>query len=93
MKRKPTFEMLRERRELPVVNPDNGVRFTISLKDWQGVLWWVKVVPDQPRSSDAINPYVQDHILMAHLRIEEWLEHLRLATNRAGTKPANHRHK
>ena len=86
MKRKPTFEMLRERRELPVVNPDNGVRFTISLKDWQGVLWWIKVIPNQRRPSDATNPYVQEHILMARLRIEGWLERLRLVTGRPSAK-------
>jgi hypothetical protein len=38
MTRRPTFELLRERRELSVVNPDTGTRFAISLRDWQGSL-------------------------------------------------------
>lgn len=45
MKRAPTFELLRERRELPVVYPATGARFTISLRDWQGVLWGVRRIP------------------------------------------------
>jgi hypothetical protein len=38
MKRRPTFEQLVEARELPVVYPPTGKRFTISLRDWQGAL-------------------------------------------------------
>ena len=78
MKRAPTFELLRERRELPVVYPVTGKRFTISLRDWQGALWAVRVVPAEPTPADADNPFVQRHRILARSCIEEWLEGLRL---------------
>jgi hypothetical protein len=87
MKRAPTFEQLREQRELPVVNPDTGARFTISLRDWQGVLWGVRVLPDTPRPSDADNPFVQRHRMVARSYIEEWLEGLRLASTLRPPRP------
>ena len=80
MKRAPTFEQLRERRELPVVNPATGTRFTISLRDWQGALWAVRVVPAAPGPADKDNPFVQRHRMLARSGIEEWLERLRLAS-------------
>lgn len=79
MRGAPTFDLLRERRELPVINRANGVRFVISLRDWQGALWAVQVRPARPRPSDAGNPFVQKHRLMARSRIEGWLEGLRVA--------------
>lgn len=79
MKRQPTFEMLRERRELHVIYPATGVRFMISLRDWQGALWAVKVIPDTPQRADTFNPFVQKHRLMARAGIDNWLERLRLA--------------
>jgi hypothetical protein len=88
MKRAPTFEQLREQRELPVVNPDTGARFTISLRDWQGVLWGVRVLPDTPCLSDADNPFVQRHRMVARSYIEEWLEGLRLASTQPPASPA-----
>ena len=79
MKSKPTFELLRERRELRVTYPASGARFTISLRDWRGALWGVKVIPEKRRASDAFNPYVQKHRYLARCWIEDWLERLRLA--------------
>lgn len=82
MKRHPTFEQLREHRELPVINPVTGRRFTISLRDWHGALWAVRVLPAAPRPADKFNPFVQKHRLLAQPVIEEWLDKLRLARSR-----------
>lgn len=77
MSHRPTFELLREKRELAVVNPANGVRFKISLRDWQGALWAVRVHPQGKR--EPWNPFTRAHRLMARERIEDWLENLRLS--------------
>ena len=82
MKRHPTFEQLREHRELPVINPATGRRFVISLRDWQGALWAVQVLPAAPRPADKFNPFVQKHRLLGRLVIEEWLDKLLLARTR-----------
>jgi hypothetical protein len=82
MKPHPTFEQLREHRELPVINPATGGRFAISLRDWQGALWAVRVLPATPRPADKLNPFVQKHRLLARPVIEEWLDKLRLARSR-----------
>jgi len=79
MRRAPTLELLRERRELPVVNPATRTHFTISLRHWQGALWAVQVRPARPRPVDAANPFVQKHRLMARSCLEGWLAGLRLA--------------
>ena len=73
--RRPTFELLREKRELAVVNPANGVHFKISLRDWQGALWAVRVHPQGKR--EPWNPFTRAHRLMARERIEDWLASLR----------------
>lgn len=80
MKKKPTFEFLSEQRELPVINPATGAHFTVSLRDWQGALWAVRVKPAVPRPADKGNPFVQRHRLMARPVIEAWLERLNLET-------------
>jgi hypothetical protein len=87
MKRAPTFEQLRERRELPVIVPETGVRFRISLWDWEGVLWGVRVLPDKPRPSDADNEFVQSHRMVSRSFIEEWLARLRLASTPRPPRP------
>jgi len=89
MTRGPTFEWLQEARELPVVNPATGARFTISLRDWQGALWAVQVRPARPRPTDAANPFVQKHRLMARSRIEGWLAGLRVAAERHRPEPSS----
>ena len=76
----PTFTQLRERRELRVVNPQNGVRFDISLADWQGALWAVRVRPEKLRPSDFDNPFVTAHRLLPRPVVEDWLAGLRLAS-------------
>jgi hypothetical protein len=78
MSRRPTFEMLRERGELQVVYPATRRRFTISLRDWAGVLWAVKIIPAVPQAADGFNPFAQQHRLLSRPCIEEWLERLRL---------------
>jgi len=78
MTRKPTFELLREKRKLPVINPDNGTQFTISLWDWKACLWAIRVIPAVPHPSDAHNPYTRGHCLRSRWFIEEWLDKLRL---------------
>jgi hypothetical protein len=82
MKRKPTFELLSGRRELPVINPAMGRRFVISLRDWQGALWAVRVLPAAPCPADKVNPFVQKHRLLSRPVIEEWLDRLRLVQTR-----------
>lgn len=74
----PTFTQLRERRELRVVNPRTGVRFAVSLADWQGALWAVRVRPEKLRPSDSDNPFVTAHRLLPRPVIEDWLAGLRL---------------
>ena len=78
MRRKPTFELLSERRELPVINPATRRRFVISLRDWQGALWAVRVLPAAPQPADKANPFVQQHRILSRPVIEEWLDCLRL---------------
>jgi hypothetical protein len=41
---------------LPEVNPDTRARFTVPLRDWQGALWAVRVVPAAPGSADTPRP-------------------------------------
>jgi hypothetical protein len=57
-------------------NPANGVRFKITLRDWQGALWAVRVHPQGKR--EPWYPFTRAHRLMAWDRIEDWLENLRL---------------
>jgi hypothetical protein len=83
MRKAPTFEQLRERRELPVINPATGKRFLISLREWQGALWAVRVVPALPEPSDQFNPFVQQHRLLDRFAIEAWLERLRFTPSRS----------
>ena len=80
--RRPTFELLRKKRELAVVNPANGLRFTISLRDWQGALWAVRVRAHG--CGEPWNPFTRAHRLMARERIEDWLVSLRLSRARRG---------
>ena len=82
MTRRPTFELLRERRELAVLNPDTGTRFDISLRDWQGSLWAVRVRPETLRAVDFDNPFVTAHRMMSRPAIEDWLGRLRLLVTR-----------
>src|ERR1039457_5092571 len=84
MTRKPTFEMLCERRELSVIYPETGKRFTITLRDWQGMLWAVRGHPSMPTLTDRYNPFVTKHRILDRMVIEAWLQRLRLAR----TKPA-----
>jgi hypothetical protein len=88
MMRKPTIELLSERRELPVINPATGRRFIISLRDWQGALLAVRVIPAVARPADKINPFVQKHRLLARPIIEEWLDRLRLVRTRLSASTA-----
>lgn len=83
MTRRPTFDLLRERRELSVVNPDTGTRFAISLRDWQGSLWAVRVRPRELHATDWDNPFVTAHRMMSRPAIEEWLGRLQLFRPRA----------
>ncbi len=76
--RTPTFALLREKRRLAVCNPENGVRFTISLRDWQSMLWAVRVHPE-PKWRQRGNAYTTAHRIMPRPRIEDWLAELRLA--------------
>ena len=74
----PTFALLREKRRLAVRNPENGARFTISLRDWQSMLWAIRVHPE-PKWRQRDNAYTTAHRIMPRPRIEDWLAELRLA--------------
>ena len=74
----PTFALLREKRRLRVRNPENGARFTISLRDWQAMLWAVRVHPEPPLRQRG-NPYTTAHRILPRTRIEDWLAELQLA--------------
>ena len=75
--RTPTFALLREKRRLAVRNPENGARFTISLRDWQQMLWAVRVHPE-PKWRQRGNAYTTAHRIMPRPRIEDWLAELQL---------------
>ena len=74
----PTFALLREKRRLAVRNPENGARFTISLRDWQQMLWAVRVHPE-PQWRQPGNAYTTAHRILPRTRIEDWLAELQLA--------------
>ena len=70
MNRAPTFEELREKRKLDVIYPETGARFRVSLRDWEGCLWAIRVYPHTPSSCDKDNPYVTAHRMMSRDAIE-----------------------
>jgi hypothetical protein len=74
----PTFALLCEKRRLRVRNPENGARFTISLRDWQSMLWAVRVSPE-PTWRQPDNAYTTAHRILPRHRIEDWLAELQLA--------------
>ena len=73
--RRPTFELLREKRRLAVVNPENGLRFTISLRDWERCVWAVRVVRHEPAKRRP-DPFETAHRMLSLDAIEEWLGRL-----------------
>jgi hypothetical protein len=80
MKRaRPTFELLREARELTLVNPENGVRFRVSLRHWENVIWAIRIHPCKRRRVDRQNVFCTGHRLVSRDYLEEWLGQLRLA--------------
>ena len=81
----PTFALLREKRSLAVCNPENGARFTISLRNWQEMLWAVRVNPE-PKWRQRGNPYTAAHRILPRERIEDWLAELRMTTAQAGRR-------
>ena len=77
----PTFAMLREKRRLAVYAPLTGARFTISLRDWEELIWSVRVYPE-PKWRHHVTPHTTAHRMMALWEIENWLEGLRLTKGR-----------
>ena len=73
----PTFELLCEKRRLRVRNPENGARFTITLRDWAELLWAVRVHPERPWRQPG-NCYTTAHRILPRARIEGWLAELQL---------------
>lgn len=73
----PTFALLLQKRRLQVFNPDNGVHFTISLRDWEETLWAVRVFPE-PQWRQRGNAYTTTHRIMPRPRIEDWLTELQM---------------
>jgi hypothetical protein len=82
MKQQPTFEQLCEHRELSVMNPDNGLHFRVSLRDWESCLWAIRIYPKKWRASYKHDSFVNAHRLMERYRIEQWLTRLRLVRNK-----------
>ena len=80
-KNTPTFALLREKRRLRVSNPENGARFTISLRDWEEIIWAVRVHPD-PEWRHHVTPHTTAHRMMSRIAIENWLEGLRMTKGR-----------
>lgn len=74
--KRPTLGLLRQKRELAVVNPANGLRFTVSLREWQGVLWAIRVRRRDGRR-ESWNPFTTAHRLISQGVPELWLESLR----------------
>jgi hypothetical protein len=72
----PTFEQLREFRKLDVINPENGARFRVSLRDWRECLWAIRVYPQKSIFPDKDNPFVKAHCMMDRHDIEDWLSRL-----------------
>lgn len=73
----PTFALLCEKRRLHVCNPESGVRFTITLRDWQALLWAVRVHPARGWRQPH-NAYTTAHRIMPRPQIGDWLAHLQL---------------
>lgn len=69
--------MLLAKRRLAVINPVNGLRFTISLRDWEQCVWAVRVIP-QERGSGPPDAYETAHRLISREAIEDWLTRLEL---------------
>lgn len=73
---KPTLPMLQSSRKLRVLNPENGIVFTVSLRDWNGLVFGVRVIPDSGHADG--NPYCTKHRVMPKAQIEDWLSELEL---------------
>lgn len=69
--------MLLAKRRLAVVNPLTGLRFKISLRDWEQCVWAVRVIP-QERQSGPLDAYETAHRLISRAAIEAWLSRLEL---------------
>ena len=76
-KNAPTFAQLREKRRLRVRNAENGARFTVSLRDWEEMIWAVRVSPE-PQWREHRNAYATAHRIMPRIEIEDWLAKLEL---------------
>ena len=77
-KNRPTFALLREKRRLAVCVPESGIRFTISLRNWEEILWAVRIYPE-PEWRQYRTSHTTAHRIMPRMQIEDWLEGLRLA--------------
>ncbi len=73
----PTFALLREKRRLAVYAPLTGARFTISLRDWEEMIWSVRVYP-APAWRHHVTAHTTAHCTMGRTGIENWLAGLRL---------------
>ena len=71
-KNTPTFALLHEKRRLAVYASLTGARFTISLRDWEEIIWAVRVHP-APEWRPHVTPHTTAHRIMSRIGIEDWL--------------------
>ena len=76
--RRPTVYELIGKRKLRVMNPHNGVRFVLSLRDWEGVLFSIRAYPcemldGQPPRINRHNPFETAHRIVSRSYIEDVL--------------------
>ena len=66
----PTFEQLKKQRRFNVINPMNGRRFTVELKDWHGVAYFIGIIER--------GKHVTPHYGKSIIDIEDYLSRLQL---------------
>ena len=66
----PTFKQLKEQRRLNVINPMNGRRFTVELKDWRGCVFFIGIIEN--------GKHITPHYTKSINDIEDYLSRLQL---------------
>jgi len=69
--------MLKAKKNIRVINPDNGVVFTISIRDWNDLVFGIQVFPENDKQSN--NPFTTKHRVMSRQSIQDWLSELQIA--------------
>ncbi|HLE18823.1 MAG TPA: hypothetical protein VI728_11125 [Syntrophales bacterium] len=66
----PIFEQLKKYQRLNVMNPDNGRRFTIELKDWRNCVFFIGIIEG--------GKHITPHYAKSINDIEDYLSRLQL---------------